>query len=267
MANKHSGIFLISVPKSGTMFVSRYLEKLTGIPVLFGTAGLSETQLRAELACGWHPQIQEALREGSPSLKLISKRFAQMLARNRRSNLVGNKTATRILSDHGLENFLRFLVNPSSSEIQKPQQLLDWAEQQGLACVYLYRDIRAIANSLTHFLAAGKSFLVDIECVSKAAQLVSTFYVPVLAEQMRQWEILKNEPRLLSISYESIMKDPAHCMRLICQHGNLPFESMALLNTAESYPSWTFRKNKAAWTETFTEKQQRTIASFSTGGT
>lgn len=262
MANKNTGIFLISIPKSGTMFVSRYLEKLTGFPVLFGMEGLSEAQLLSELACGWHPTIREALREGSPSLELMSRRFAQILARNRKRNLANNETSMRIFSDHGFDNFLRFLVNPSNAAIQKPQQLLAWAEQQHLACVYLYRDIRSIANSLTHFLAVGKSFLVDIDGVPKAAELVSSLYAPVLAEQMRQWEALKDEPRLLSLSYESVINNPAHCMSLICKHGNLPFEDAALISTAETYPSWTFRKNKTAWSEPFTESQQEKLVSL-----
>jgi hypothetical protein len=188
-----------------------------------------------------------------------------MLARNRNLSMTGSETVARIVSDHGLHNFLRFLVRPAHTEIQSPQQLHMWAEQHGLACVYLYRDIRAIANSLTHFLADGKSFLLDIDSVHQAAELVSNLYAPVLAEQMRQWDALKNDADILSVSYEALMQNPAHWMGLIAKHGNLQYEHAALLNTADTYPSWTFRKNKTAWHETFTLQQQERIVSLGAG--
>lgn len=260
MAKHKNGICLISIPKSGTMFLSRYLEKLTAIPVVFGMEGLSESQLFSDLVQGWHPQIAAALNATSPSLETMSKRFAQMLARNR---WTANDDAERlrIVSDHGLHNFLRFLINPSVAEVQSPAEVIEWAEQHRLAPVYLHRDIRSIANSLAHFLVSRRSFLVDIDTLSHAASLVSDLYAPVLAEQMRQWTKVAGDPRVLTVSYDELMKDPAERVRLICAHGHLDFNPSDLIETPDKYRSWTFRGNKTSWQETFSPEQRTKLAS------
>jgi len=262
MLKKKTGVCLISIPKSGTMFVSRYLEKLTASPVIFGMEGANESQLHTELICGWHPEIAAVLRTNSPNIETIAKRFAMMLARNRTEIFDEMSHFSRIVSDHGFHNFLRFLINPSISEIQEPQHIIDWADRQGLACVYLHRDIRPVANSLAHFLASGKSFLVDIDTIAHAADLVSTLYAPLLAEEMRQRKEVAKDSRLLTVSFESMMECPAHWIRLICEHGNLVFDNDALIETPESYRSWTFRKDKSSWRETFSAKQQEKIESI-----
>ena len=83
MTRKINGIVLISIPKSGTMFLSRYLEKLTKTPVCFGLEKKSEPALLSELLIGWHPDVAEVLRPRSPSLQMMAKRFSQMLSGNR----------------------------------------------------------------------------------------------------------------------------------------------------------------------------------------
>lgn len=269
MPSKTNGIVLISIPKSGTMFLSRYLEKLTKTPVCFGLEKRTESALLSELSIGWHPDVVEALRPSSPSLQMMAKRFSQMLSRNRfgvanhvhvANNVIGaTASAPCIVSDHGLTNFLRFLTQPSASEIQDPQQLISWAEHHGLKLVYLYRDLFAIANSLTHFIASGKSFLIDIHTVSHAARLIVDLYAPVLAQQMRQWESVANDICVLSVSYESLINNPVKVVRTICEYGNLPFEGEHLIESVNDCRSWTFRSSKATWQQTFSAKQQRQL--------
>lgn len=78
-----SGICLISVPKSGTMFLSRYLEKIAESPVVFGLQGLNAHALRQQLDEGFHPEITAQLSASSPSLEVMTRRFSLMLEQNR----------------------------------------------------------------------------------------------------------------------------------------------------------------------------------------
>jgi hypothetical protein len=256
-----NGICLISIPKSGTMFVSRSLEKLTATPVVFGLDPAGESGLAAQLAQGFHPEIAAALRRGSPGIETMARRFAQMLARNR----TGGAVRPAIVSDHGFHSFLRFLINPHRDDIRAPEEIIEWAERRALAPVYLYRDIRGVANSLAHFLASGKSFLLDIDTLEHAARLVAERYVPVLAQQMRQWQAASADRRVLAVAYEDVTKDPAHWLGAICAHGNLAFEPAALIADADAYRSWTYRGNKTPWRQTFTAAQQESLASFTAG--
>ena len=249
------------------MFLSRYLEKLTKTPVCFGLEKKSEPALLSELLIGWHPDVAEVLRPRSPSLQMMAKRFSQMLSGNR-VDVANNVTryprsaaasVPHIVSDHGLTNFLRFLTQPSVSEIQDPKQLISWAEHHGLALVYLHRDLREIANSLTHFIASGKSFLIDIDTVTNAAKVVVDLYAPVLAQQMHQWRAVANDARVLPIAYDGLINHPAKLVRAICKHGNLPIEDEHLIETANDYRSWTFRSSKKTWQQTFSAEQQRQL--------
>jgi len=248
------GICLISVPKSGTMFLSRYLERLIGEPVIFGLEDQTESSLLADIEDGWHPEIHAVLDTRSPDLETMSKRFAQMLSRNRRADSSGDRM--RIFSDHGYSNFLQFLINPSTSQIQNPYDIVEWALERNLAPVFLYRDIRAVANSLVHFLASKKSFLVDVRSIEEAATLVTRLHAPVLAEQIQTWRRLKDDPNVLSVSYEELIADPESWIQSICKHGNISCHTDGLAEAPDNYRSWTFRGSKASWKDTFTVEQQ-----------
>ena len=240
------------------MFLSRYLERLSGIPVVFGLENPGEARLRQELSGEWHPEVKSALRPGSPGPERIAKRFAQMLSRNRGDTGNGKP---QLISDHGFHSFLRFLVKPSKAEIRPPEDIVAWAAQRDLAVVYLYRDIRAVANSLTHFLASGRSFLLDIGTLQQAAQLAAEIYAPVLAQQMREWGNLAGDQRVLSVAYEELVKEPAALVKEICDRGGIPFDEEDLIQTTEQYPSWTYRGSKGgSWRETFTAEQQDRLA-------
>lgn len=257
-----NGICLISVPKSGTMFLSRYLEKIAGSPVIFGLQGLSAPALRQQLSDGWRDEIKSNLSASSPSLEVMTRRFSLMLERNRVRGQQSGKPL--IYSDHGLSSFLRFLINPRNEEIQSPQEIINWANENKLATVFLYRDIRAIANSLAHFLASNKSFLIGIDSLEHAAELVARYYAPVLAEQMRVWQA--HAPAdVLCVSYEELMQDPAHWIQLICRKGGLPCDSTGIAGAPDSYRSWTYRSNGAGWTGTFSEAQQAVLNGIAVG--
>lgn len=253
----HQGICLISVPKSGTMFLSRYLEKTAGSPVTFGLNSLQAHELRRELQAGWHPEIQAMLAASSPDIEVMSRRFALMLARNRSSQRYEGKP--RIFSDHGLHSFLRFLINPSAQEIQSPGAVAEWAGARNLATVFLYRDIRAVSSSLAHFLASSKSFLLGIESLASASDLVTRLYAPVLMEQMRQWQRAAAANDVLCVSYEELMADPAQWIGAVCRHGGLPHELDGIAEAPGSYRSWTYRANRTDWSSAFSMAQQAAL--------
>lgn len=263
MPTRH-GICLVSVPKSGTMFLSRYLEKAAGSPLVFGFQGATAAGLRRGLDAGWHPEIHAKRAANSPDLDVMTRRFAQMLARNRL--LVGRDGRPPIFSDHGLANFLRFLIDPRNEEIQQPRAIVEWAQARNLATVFLYRDIRAVASSLAHFLASGKSFLIGVETLASAADLVTRFYAPVLAEQMRLWLQHAAAQDALCLSYEELMADPARWMQAVCRHGGLPHALEDAAAAPDSYRSWTYRANKTSWSSAFSGEQQAALNALAARG-
>jgi len=258
--DQRSGICLISVPKSGTMFLSRYLERISGIPAVFGLSGKTALQLLRELRpTGWHPSIHSALHARSPDLDLLARRFALFLARGRVAVGLEFESST-LISDHGFHNFLRFLINPCVDEICMPERIIEWAAERHLTLVYLHRDICGIANSLAHFLAAGKSFLVKIRSLATAAELVSELYAPMLAEQMKQWERFADDPRVISVKYEELIRNPRSWIGEICRRGNISPRQTGLIQSADEYPSWTYRRGKSeSWRTTFSTVQQRRL--------
>ncbi|WP_310452582.1 sulfotransferase [Sulfuritalea sp.] len=257
MSTSH-GICLISVPKSGTMFLSRYLEKLADAPVIFGLNGLGAHSLRRELEVGWHADIRSRRAESSPNIDVMTRRFALMLARNRSAAQHGGRPP--IFSDHGLSSFLRFLINPRNEEIQHPREISEWAGARNVATVFLHRDIRAVSNSLAHFLASSKSFLIGIDTLESAADLVVRLYAPVLAEQMRLWQKNAAAHDVLCVSYEDLMANPTHWIEAICQRGGLPYESRGVADAPDSYRSWTYRTNRQdGWSSSFSADQQAAL--------
>jgi hypothetical protein len=251
------GICLISVPKSGTMFLSRYLEKLAGSPVIFGLNGLGAADLRRELEAGWNAEVRARCAESCPDIEVMTRRFALMLARNRSAAEQGGKPP--IFSDHGLSSFLRFLINPQIQEIQDPCDVCEWAGARKLAPVFLYRDIRAVSSSLAHFLGSSKSFLIGIESLPSAADLVARLYAPVLAEQMRLWHASAAACGVLCVSYEDLMAQPARWIEAICQRGGLPYDARGVADAPERYRSWTYRSNRTGWATAFSADQQAAL--------
>ncbi|MHB1123192.1 MAG: sulfotransferase [Ramlibacter sp.] len=252
------GICVISVPKSGTMFLSRYLEKRTGIAVVFGLDAVGPPGLRRQLQPGWNEEIRGVRAACSPELEVMTRRFALMLARNR-SQAQRRHDAPAIVSDHGFSSFLRFLVDPRVEDIQPPQEVCAWAAARDLAPVFLHRDLRDVASSLAHFLASGKSFLVTIRSLEDAADLVARLYAPVLAAQMRLWKQEARALGVLCVSYEDLMAQPARCIQEICGRGGLPCEAQGLAAAPENYRSWTYRARRSDWANAFSSRQQSAL--------
>lgn len=251
------GLCLISVPKSGTMFVSRYLAQWTGSRVVFGLDGGDAPTLMRGLSDGWHPAIAAATNTRSHDLATMTRRFAQMLSRNRVP--AAQESGPVIYSDHGLHSFLSFLINPRITDLQDPAQVCSWASERHLAPVFLYRDIRGIANSLAHFLASGKSFLLGLRDLPEACDLVVRLHAPVLAQQMRTWRRQAGAHGVLCVAYEDVMAQPRHWLGAICRHGQLPWAANCGVDAPNDYRSWTYRRSGGDWAATFTGDQQNAL--------
>lgn len=261
------GLCVISIPKSGTMFLSRYLERVTGRSVVFGLEQRSAQQLAHEMRAGWDPAILSAAGSRCVSTRIMCRRYAQMLARNRAA--AKNEQAISIFSDHGHTNFLQFLINPALDQILDPRALIRWASDRQLATVFLYRELSAVANSLALFLASGKSFLLSLRSVEEAAALVVKCHAPVLAAQTALWLQAAAENHTAVLSYDELIAEPAHWIRKLAQLGNLSCNDELLHNDASAYRSWTYRnqndkdKASASWRDTFNSEQQAALSALS----
>lgn len=255
------GLCVISIPKSGTMFLSRYLERVTACPVIFGRERRTATELAQDLDAGWHPAIRDAADPQHADIALMCRRFALMLNRNRQA--LEGRNRKLILSDHGHTNFLQFLINPKFAQICDPRELVRWSRDRGMTPVFLYRAIPEIANSLAHFLAAGKSFLLTLRTRADAARIVSELHAPVLARQTAAWLEVAAEQKVLALSYSELVADPAHWIREVARRANMLVDPGRLHEDAAAYRSWTYRskpgKSRESWRSSFTPVQQAAL--------
>lgn len=256
-----TGVLLISVPKSGTMFLSRCLEKVSGIPAVFGLSPKSQKEIEADLD-PWHPSVRAALAKDSPPDALLAKRYSQYMARNRdKANPI--EIGPSFVSDHGMRSFVRFIANPDPNDIQDPESLIAWAQGHRLQLVYLYRDIKAVANSLVHFLADGKSRLMRVADVVTAAELTCDLYAPILAEQMKRWSYYLEHPNVMAIRFEDLISDPEPHIARICSASGLELHDALSIQSARSQPSWTYRTNQGPrWNNTFSQSQQAVLTNL-----
>ena len=109
----YKGACIISVPKTGTMFLTRSLERLHQSKCIFGLFPTSAQCIADKIKSVPHDTVKDVLAPHSPSLETIARRYSQMVSRNRNDDRNG---VARIYSDHGMDCFPRFLFNPQFSE-------------------------------------------------------------------------------------------------------------------------------------------------------
>jgi hypothetical protein len=251
------GVQLVSIPKSGTMFFSRCLERATGVAPVYGLNFMTAPQVEADLGKG-RPEILAAFAETGPTLPLLARRYSQYRAKDRHEAAY-RPDGLHFVSDHGLHSFARFLVDPQERDIVDPSALLAWAQAHRLQLVYLRRDLRAIANSLVHFLVDGRSRLVRIGELATATRLTCDLYMPVLAQQMRLWTPWARHPAVMALSFEELAADPAAIVARVCERAAMPITAGSVGDASENR-AWTYRPDQSArWTDTFTASQQATL--------
>ncbi|WP_193748334.1 hypothetical protein [Leisingera sp. ANG-M1] len=229
------------------MFLTRSLEKEYQAPCVFGVSCDSANEVHSQLIGEISPEVNGILQKNSPKSEVVARRFSQMLSRNRH-----DQPDERILvSDHGFHSFPKFLLNPEISDIKDPEEVFRFAAERRLKVVFLYRDLRHVAASLTHFLVSGKSFLLRCEGLERTARVVANAYAPVLAELTRIWLERVDDLGGLCLSYEALTSDPRKWFDLIGREagfGGLPPGERSDLG---GYKSWTYRSKQAAWGDGF----------------
>jgi len=254
MINNLMGMQLISVPKSGTMFFSRCVEKATGVSPVYGSSPMTIRDVARDLVVV-NQDVFRCLSQGSRSMEQLSRRYFLFRAKNRCSGTDGDAIA--FYSDHGLHSFAKFLVNPLGDDVQDPAQLISAAQIRRLQLVYLRRDIKAVANSLAHFLVDGKSRLIRIEDMAQATRLVCECYVPVLAQLIRRWTPYLRHPSVIALRFEELLETPGPLVRKVCERSGMMVMAPEAVSEAEQQKSWTYRIDQSArWTDTFSQAQQ-----------
>ena len=254
--NTRRGLILISVPKSGTMFLSGYLERITSIPVVFGLSEKIQRSVICTLRNETHPMILDNLTKSSPRPDIMLRRYLLMLKRNR---LVGGGAGQVLISDHGFENFLVFLRCPHKARLLAPSDISAKGDDLRLGTVFLYRDISSVAQSFTYFLTSGKSFLLRIDKLSVAAEIVVDLYMPLLAEMTRTWLHQAKDLGILCISYDDLVYRTPETLARICGHGGLSGYGTEKASS-DQFKSWTYRSQRPPDGSCFTAEQKAKLA-------
>lgn len=236
------GVLIISVPKSGTMFLSNYLGALTGYQSVYGLPYESASRMLSQIPDRPSPLIGKHLSPDSPIPEKMVKKYIMMINRNRKRR--GTKQISlnekMIVTDHGFHNFLVFLRNPDKARILSPNEVLKIADKMNLGVLYLYRDIGDIVNSFAHFIASKKSYLINIESLEAAMEIAVKEYSSVLAQHIECWKKGFNQGLLLK--YEQLNTDVKGSIQMICDRYGLPYQEDQLISNMKDFRAWTFRK-------------------------
>lgn len=236
------GLLIISVPKSGTMFLSNYLGEITGYQSVFGLSCETPMAMLSKIPDRPSRLIEENLSPDSPAPEKMVKKYIMMVNRNRKRTRTKQARPhnKRIVTDHGFDNFLVFLRNPDKAVIQSPKTILKMAEKMDVGVLYLYRDIGDIVNSFAHFIASKKSHLINIESLNAAMEIAVEAYAPVLAEHISCWK--KQFDQGLILTYEQLNADIKGSIQMICDRYGLPYNEDQLISNMQDFKAWTFRK-------------------------
>ncbi|MFH1157156.1 MAG: sulfotransferase domain-containing protein [Pseudomonadota bacterium] len=236
------GLLIISVPKSGTMFLSNYLGAVTGYQSVFGLPCESPQAMLSQIPGEPSELIGRHLAPDSPTPERMVKKYIMMINRNRtrkrtRQPEVSEKT---IITDHGFDNFLVFLRNPDKAGIISPKDIVAMAKKMDMGVLYLYREIDDIVNSFAHFIASKRSYLITIDSLEAAREIAVKEYAGVLARHIERW---KHEfDQGLILKYEQLNEDTRGSIQMICDRYGLPYEKDKLISNMKDFRAWTFRK-------------------------
>ncbi|HMP80666.1 MAG TPA: hypothetical protein PKD54_14525, partial [Pirellulaceae bacterium] len=160
------GLIVISVPKSGTNFLSRYLSALTGWPHRWGRPSRDAVSLLGELPAEADPDVARAathLIQTETDIALLPADERPTLFGNR--SLVSleppvegegqhdpNRVALRhqLIAEHPVRSLPWLLRNPRQCPILTPDEVVREARDMRYGVLFLYRDVRDIACHRRH---------------------------------------------------------------------------------------------------------------------
>jgi hypothetical protein len=248
------GLIIVSVPKSGTNFLSRYLSHVAGWKHRWGRPSRDQVDLLAELP--EQPDFEVAkharhLIHTPTDIALLSTEQRPDLFGGRRllslepekendSHFAATTQPQRnlIIAEHPLRSLPWFLRNPSTCPLLDPTDVTQEANQLKFGTVFLYRDLRDVANSLAHFLYAGTRFIHFADLPS-AFDVVANSYLPVLASSIRLWK--EKFPGLI-LTYEQLHRGTKQTIESLIDEFQLPLMQSSIISTMDEFRTFTFRK-------------------------
>jgi len=252
-----NGLVIMTVPKSGTMFLSHYLRELTGYNYRFGYAALGNKPLPRQIA-NLYDTPKDKIRArigrkitvvGGP-MRLDPEPHTQM---PRSQHMSPHKWEIIhkdkwIVVDHAV-SINGIFGNPSHASIVHPSVVVNKATKEDFGVLFLYRDLRDTLNSLAHFLRQR----VKKNGLQKTIQFTIDNHAPIFAELIRMWKSDFRDG--LTITYKSLHENTFQTLSKICHTYGLPCRSK-IISSMDEYKSWTYRKGGSGdWQNNFTKVQ------------
>lgn len=237
--NAMGGLIIISLPKSGTMFLSQYLRFLTGYQYRFG---LLEHMLTpdalAEVLLTPDPLIADALDEQEEFAPTFLRLYQEKIYPLSKTNAL--EFGDWIIADHAFDDLAVFMRNPTRTILLTPQQVQACAARRGMEVLYLYReDMRDVITSMAHFISSGSTRFLRLTSLESAIDVCIKSYLPVLAQQVRLW---KNTFGGMMVSYEMLHRDTRSTIVSICERFNLPYDKETVIRQMNEFKASNFRK-------------------------
>lgn len=235
------GLVIISLPKSGTMFLSSYLGEVTGYRSIFGLKCDDSKSMTEQLPQEPDPLIGQHLSQSSPAPDKMVKKYLQMVNRGRDKLAPESLQQNTIVTDHGFDNFPLFLRNPDMTKLIEPTKVVEMANAHDMGVLYLYRRLEDVVLSMSNFVVSRKSYLINIDSVKGAFEVAVNCYAEKLAEHVRLWK--KKFRKGLMMTYERLKQDTQNAIFQICDTYQLPVRTSEIISSMEQYKAWTYRKS------------------------
>lgn len=248
------GLIVVSVPKSGTNFLSRYLSQITGWQHRWGRPSRDQVDLLAELPIQPDAEVvnhSKHLIQTSSDIAILAPEQRPELFGGRRllsleperENEIEEGSARQssrnlIIAEHPIRSLPWLLRNPATCPVVDPAEVEAEAAQLNYGVLFLHRDLRDVANSLAHFLHAGTRF-IHFSDLPSAFNVVTTQYIPVLARAIRLWK-KKFSGRILT--YENLHRDTRPTIESLIEEFQLPLMQSKVIDAMDQYRTFTFRK-------------------------
>lgn len=249
-----NGLIVISIPKSGTNFLSRYLASITGWKHRWGRPSRDDRLIQSEIPAEPDAYVMER------AVHLIfTDRDLMNLPEDQRPAVFGNRRLTAVqhpardadafveasrrlsrdvlIAEHPVRSLPYFLRNPREVPIIEPDEVVREAAEHGYGVIFLHRELKDIVNSFAHFLHAGTRF-VQFRSLEESFDVVVNLYAPVLARAIRAW---KNDFDGMKLTYERLSTETPTVMREICERFSL-LTAGSFIQSPDQFPTFTMRK-------------------------
>lgn len=261
------GLIVVSVPKCGTNFLSRYLSHLTGWPHRWGRPSRDSLKLQDDLPVEPDPDVDRRavhlIHTARDILRIPEKERPAVfgnrkLAAARPENPAEAASSSKhwVLAEHPLHSLAYFLRNPKQVPLVGPAEVVAEAERLGYSVLFLSRNIRDIVNSLAHFLHAGTRY-VQFRTLNESFEVCVQEYAPVLAQAIRLW---RREFAGTQIAYEALAENTRDELHKICRGLGLVVAPDQLVSSTAEFRTFTFRKGGTAdWKNYLSDRHSREL--------